>query len=101
MKIIIKPRGMGKTTELIKLATNGRYKLIVCHNHNEAQKIFQQARKMKLKIPLPISYQEFLDKQYYGKNIESFLIDNVDMFLTYLTSVPIEAISFNDDTPNE
>ena len=100
MKCIIRPRQLGKTTELIKLASKGRYKLIVCHNQNEARRIFKLARNMDLNIPLPISYREFLDKSYCGNNIEAFLIDNVDLFLGYLTEVPIEVITITEEDKN-
>jgi len=108
MKIIYKPRQMGKTTELIKLAAKGRYKLIVCHSRREAHRVFQLAMKMKKdkiikqSIPLPITYQEFLDGKYaMGRNIEAFLIDDVDLLITYLTPIKVEAISINKEVKIE
>ena len=103
MKIIYKPRQAGKTTELIKLASKNNYSLIVCHNRVEATRIFHCAKRIGYAIPMPITYYEFLDKGFYGKNIDSFLIDNVKKFLQYLvrtelgTSVKIEAITINKE----
>jgi hypothetical protein len=37
-----------------------------------------------LDIPLPITYVEFIEKRYSGRNISGFLIDNLEMFLQYL-----------------
>ncbi len=96
MEIIHSPRQSGKTTKLIEKAHNGRYKIIVCHSREEADRIFQVAMRMEKNIPLPITYDEYLKGNFYGKNIESFLIDNVDMFITYLSKgVPVEAITIN------
>jgi len=99
VKIIYKPRGAGKTTELIKIASNGEHKQIVCRTSSVADQIWQTILKMKeddeIKClpPKPISYLQFLNKEYRGKNIESFLIDDVDIFLHCLTDIRIEAIS--------
>lgn len=99
MKIINKPRQSGKTTELIKLASKGRYKLIVVRDRKTVDQVWRRILELKeLKEientpPQPITYQEFLDTRYAGQNIESFLIDDADYFLQYLTSVKVEAIT--------
>ncbi|MBT9166751.1 MAG: hypothetical protein DDT19_00075 [Syntrophomonadaceae bacterium] len=98
MKIIYRPRGKGKTTELIKLASEGRYKLIICPSRDESQRIFRLAQELKMKIPFPITYREFLAGQYaLGRNIEELLIDNVELFLQYLTPIKIGAISITKE----
>lgn len=85
-------RGHGKTTQLIKKsAKSGDY--IVCHNQYEAKIISGMAKKLELDIPFPITYQDLIEKRYYGKNISSFLIDNADLFLQKLTDVTINAIT--------
>ncbi len=92
MKTHIIPRGKGKTTELIKKsAKSGDY--IVCHRLDEANRIQMEAQEMGLKIPLPITYDEFFKKRYYEKGISGFLIDNADMFLQSLSNVPINSIT--------
>lgn len=92
MKTHIIPRGKGKTTELIKKsAETGDY--IVCHRLDESNRIQAEAQEMGLQIPLPITYDEFLKKRYYGKGISGFLIDNADMFLQSLSNVPINSIT--------
>jgi hypothetical protein len=92
METLIISRGKGKTTELIKKsAETGNY--IVCHSLDEANRIQSKAQDMGLKIPLPITYDEFLKKRYYGKGIGGFLIDNADMFLQSLSNVPINSIT--------
>lgn len=88
-------RGFGKTTQLIiKSAKSGNY--IVCHTKDEAKRIKDQANRLGLNIPLPITYSEFLEKQYDGTYVNGFLIDNLELFLPYLTNVPINAITLNN-----
>ena len=95
MKTIIKQKGAGKTTTLIKIShLSGDY--IVCKNINEANRIKSVAIDMGLDIPLPITYDEFIHKRYCGKNITGFLIDNIDDFLQTLSNVPINAITINN-----
>ncbi len=100
MRLIIRPRRCGKTTTLIKLcAKNGGY--IVCHSKEESIRIFQQANDMKRKIPLPISYDEFYRKQYYGRGVGKFHIDNAEMLLQYISDVPIESITMTKPSKKE
>jgi hypothetical protein len=92
MEKIIMKRWHGKTTQLIKeSASSGDY--IVCHNQNEAKVIADKAKKLELDIPFPITYLDFIEKRYSGKNISGFLIDNADLFLQKLTNVPINGIT--------
>jgi hypothetical protein len=93
---IIKPRASGKTTELIKLcAWYGGY--IVCKNYNMVKYIEQKARSMNLKISYPMTYQEFIDRHYFSRNIQSFYIDDVEELLRYMTPVEIKAITLTDE----
>ena len=92
MEIIIKPRQAGKTHELIKRADNHNG-YIVCFGIHEAHRIADMAKSMECKINLPITYKEFTAREYYGKGVKKFFIDNVEMFLESLTTVPIEAIT--------
>lgn len=95
MEKIILNRGCGKTTELIKKSANtGDY--IVCRSISEASEIRDHAFVLGLKIPLPITYDEFINKRYRGKNISGFLIDNIEDLLQYISNrVPVKAITLN------
>jgi hypothetical protein len=85
----------GKTTELIRLsAETGGY--IVCLNMDEASRIQFQSQEMGLKIPFPITFDEFKSHQYYGRGIKGFLIDNADMLLKSMSSVPVLAITMSN-----
>jgi len=95
MKTYIIPRSKGKTIKLIKeSARTNNY--IVCHSIDEACRIQALAIEMKLQIPLPITYYEFLEKRYYAKGINGFLIDNADMFLQSISNVPINSITVSN-----
>lgn len=71
----------GKTTKLIELSANtGAY--IVCFNMEEADRVYMQAKKMGLKIPFPIIFDE-IDRGD-ARNSHSdvkYLLDNADLFL--------------------
>jgi hypothetical protein len=60
---------------------------------SEASRIQIEAEKMGLQIPFPISYFEFLRKDYCRKGIKGFLIDDADVFLQSLSAVPINSIT--------
>jgi len=88
------PRGCGKTFQLIKMShESGNY--IVCHSMQEADRIHQEARDLGFSIPLPITYDEFIKRKYNGKGIKAFLIDNVELLLDTISTIPINAITMN------
>lgn len=96
MEIILKNRQSGKTTDLIrKCALDGGY--IVCNSIKEAHRIFEQSKKMKVNIPLPITYNEFLNGHYYAQGIETVYIDNADLFLQSISKVKIGAITLSKE----
>lgn len=94
MNLIIRPRQGGKTYEIIKEACKHQ-SYIVCINRIEVDRIFQEARQMKLEIPFPITWAEFVEKRYYGRGINSFMIDNLDLCIQQMTDVEIKTISIN------
>lgn len=96
MEIIIKKRGWGKTATLIKKsAETGSY--IVCHSQDEAARISGIAKRLNLKIPFPITHDEFLKGSYHARGISGFLIDNIELMLHGMTDVPINAITLTEE----
>jgi hypothetical protein len=94
MKKVLLPRCGGKTTELIKeSAQTGCY--IVCANKKEACRISSIAKETGFNILFPLTFNEFIKKMYYGKNIKGFLIDNADILLQSLTEIPIVSITMS------
>lgn len=95
MKKIIASRSSGKTTELIRISSITK-NYIVCQSIHDATRIQLYAKELGYDIPLPLSYDEFINKKYNGNGITGFLIDNVDMLLKRMSgNVPINAITLN------
>ena len=96
MNIINLERGHGKTYHLItEAAKNNAY--IVCRDKAEAERIFQIALDRELNINFPITFQEFINKWYHGMGIKEFMIDDVDILLYRLTSVPISLCTYTSN----
>jgi len=99
MKIIYKEKGNGKTLALIKradqLGSDGVNCYIVCQNKDRALAVHKHAEYLHLQIHLPLTYHDILNHYYYDKNIDCFLIDDVDMFLERILPFPavIDSIS--------
>lgn len=102
MKVILRHRNTGRTQELILLCSQaemrGEVSYIVCSNHQEAGRIFEEAKALESPIAFPITYYEFRSQQYAGRNIKNFFIDNADHFIQSLTTVPIQAVTMVLDT---
>lgn len=98
MRMILKGRGEGKTTELVKLSAETGYPIVVgCKYHTD--EIKNIAIKLGVKIPKPIS----IHKDVRGVRLEKVLIDHTEILLCYLVSkalgnsVDIHAITLNAD----
>lgn len=97
MQIILGRRGSGKTTKLIKLSAETQ-SYIVCRSQDEAARISSIATEMKLNIPFPLTYSEFIQKQFYARGIKGFLIDNAEALLQSMAgSVPVNGITMTCD----
>lgn len=100
MKIIHNTRRSGKTTQLINRSSifGGT---IVCNNHEEAQRIFRIAKEEEKTIPFPVTYHEFINKKFRGKNITEFYIDNLDCFLSIFSdNIPVNTVTINKELPD-
>lgn len=96
MHILVGERATGKTSQLIKIAAeNGGY--IVCRSKMMAGEINNMAHKMELRIAFPLTYEEFLQRRYFGKGISKFYIDDADALLQSMTEVPIEIITLTQE----
>ena len=98
MKMIIRPRGGGKTTELIRIA-NKTDAIIVCFSDREVNRIYKQANMLDLPIRKPISYRRLLIDNDMGLRIvkEEYLIDELDKFLSQIGN--IKAFTMTPDEP--
>ncbi|MCT3673590.1 hypothetical protein HZQ94_10370 [Elizabethkingia anophelis] len=99
MQIILSDRNTGKTNQLIKLsAVTGNY--IVCSTKHQAGNLHMIAKNIGYNIPLPITYDEFIRREYYSQGIRGFLIDDAELFLQSLSHVPINVITLTNTPPN-
>lgn len=98
-EIIVKERGTGKTTELIKRAAkDSLYNLTA--NRMRAGCIAKLARRIGLYIPFPVTMEEYLKgNKFRGSCIrrDGLLIDDADdVFQTLLSGIPIRAVTISD-----
>jgi hypothetical protein len=92
MKVIYDSRGSGKTTKAIqRSAETGFY--IITLNRKSAENIATLARKMKLTIPFPLTFEEFIEKIYFSSGVKEIIIDDADQLLTTLSRVRIDTIT--------
>jgi len=81
MQKILGKKLSGKTKELIKIsAKTGFY--IVTKDQSNAKNIVYTAKTMGLKIHEPITFYEFMYRQY-GRKVDGVLIDNADLLLAF------------------
>lgn len=97
MKVIASGRKTSRTTQLIELCAEleakGEISYIVVGTQREAHMVAQKAKELDLTIGFPITFDEFLNQQYFGPHIKHFLIDNVDHLLYRLTTIHIAAVT--------
>jgi len=96
MEIIFSGRRSGKTVALIKLC-HEQDGYIVCRSMKEADRIYQLARSIGYPISLPISYDEFIKKEYHAAGIRGFYIDNVEELLRKLSLTEIKGITLSNE----
>lgn len=93
------PRASGKTTLLIKeSAKTGRP--IIEPNIASARYVEEQARKMGVQIPEPISATSWNSGYYRGSNfrkIDGFLIDEVDSVLANIFGKPVVKATYTPE----
>ena len=93
------PRASGKTTLLIKeSAKTGRP--IIEPNTASARYVEEQARKMGVQIPEPISATSWNSGYYRGSNfrkIDGFLIDEVDSVLANIFGKPVVKATYTPE----
>lgn len=75
MNVIIKPRGYGKTYDLIRLSSETRIP-IVCMNPNFVE---QDAKEYGYDIPRPLS-----PKEWISTNAKEVYVDDIDCVLKKL-----------------
>jgi len=96
VKMIIRGRQGGKTTELIRLAAEtGSY--IVCTDQRRARQIAEHARKMGLSIPFPLTAGEWQRREYHRPGVHGLLFDDLDRIIQGISAVPVLAATWTAD----
>lgn len=94
MKLITGKKGSGKTTELItESAATGR--TIVTQSDRSAKALFEAARAEGIRIPYPMTYDNFI-AQNYDWRLPGLLIDDLDDLLKRLSRVPVYAVTVTE-----
>lgn len=97
MRKIIQPKG--KTQELIDLSSK-THAHIICKDSNRAMIILNTAAAQKKNMPTPVTYDEFIERQYYYRGVRGFLFDDVDLFIQHMAGhIPVVAITLSPDNP--
>lgn len=91
--VLAKGRCIGKTSDLIRKCAEDNYSLIVCPTLRMCLAVREQAKNMDLNIPMPITFKEFINGQFYGKRIDKFYFDELQMSLdNFANGVPIDTV---------
>lgn len=91
-KILATEPGKGKTKTLITISSINK-QIIVCRDKKEVLRILEFADFLGLEIPQPITWNDFKQKTYLGKEIKGFLFDGGDDFIKSFSSIPINIIT--------
>lgn len=96
MQVIHKPRGGGKTRELIELAHENGY-TIVCFNQDTKRHTKYLARKLGLEIPEPVTVGEIKQHEIlYGKKEVKIVVDDADLILQRYLEAEIHVIAVSE-----
>jgi hypothetical protein len=91
IKIILRPRAGGKTTELIKFAAEHNL-VIACSTTRQCKLVAEMAEAMKCQILSPIRIQD-VSHRLQGLRVAGIAVDNVSSCLTALIGEQVAAIT--------
>lgn len=96
-KIIYGDRASGKTTELIKMCSQDNYSLIICPNRQMCDNVFRQSRELRIKIPYPITIEDFIERRYSHFSVDGLYFDETERILETLCHfrVPVKGLVFS------
>lgn len=99
--LIIAERQTGKTRHLITKCSQDNYSLIVCPTRAMCRYIVSEAENMKLYIPTPITFDDFVKGRFDSRHVEKFYFDELQLSLSTMTNgVPIDTVivGFNENS---
>lgn len=96
-KVLYIPRGAGKSTILMHESARTRFVMVVRSDQFKWH-IEREAKYLQLDIPEPITFEQFINKDYNRRSIKGFLIDDVQDLLKLIAGpIPIVTIAVNND----
>ena len=91
--IIVADRCTGKTRHLITQCSQDEYSLIVCPTRAMCRYVFEEAESMGLKIPMPITFDEFVKGKFNPYKVKKFYFDELQISLASMANgVPIDTV---------
>lgn len=101
MIVIAGKQNSGKTDALIEIAGK-EFAYIVVADHRRATAVERRAQELNVKIPFPLTYDEFRRGEYFGRGVRAFVIDDVDDLVRSMAgNVPVLAISATETDAEE
>ena len=91
---------MGKTRHLIQKCSQDEYSLIVCPTRAMCKYTFKEAESMGVKIPMPITFEDFIKGKFSPSNVDKFYFDELGMSLSSMAkgvSIDTVIIGFGTD----
>jgi len=86
-----------RTIQLIKDASNCNG-YIVCQSVKDCHRLMEEANKLNVYINFPLTYDEYINGKFYGKNINCFYVDNIEKIVTkFSNGVPVNGMTFNNE----
>ena len=80
MKVIIRPRGYGKTTLLVQIAAKNNLPILCAHKCNA--RIYEtRAKELGLSIPQVFTVKDLIQGRTRGKTYKHILVDEADFVL--------------------
>lgn len=83
MEFIIKPRGTGKTRDLIKIALQNNTPILTGANKEHYEVL---CRKMNCPTPVIFTVYDLKKGKHRGNNYDKTLVDDIDLVLKQLLS---------------
>lgn len=94
--LILSTRQQGKTRKLIEHCHKDKYSIIVCPNREMCRQTYRIADELNMPIPMPITFDEFVNHEYCEKWINNFYFDELQMSLqNYARGVNIADVIFD------
>ena len=98
MKMLIQPRNTGKTTTLVCLSARDQLYIVVPTNKRR-RSLWHISKVLDVKIPYPITWEEYIGGHFHPPGIRGFLFDDLDdMIRMSANGVPVIGFSATLDT---